>query len=240
MSLDLVVLDTEAEVANAAAEWLVAALGSARAACGVCLSGGSTPQMLYALLATQRYRGRVPWQYVHWFWGDERFVDHADARSNFHMVNEALLSRVPVPPGNIHPVDTSLADAAAAAVDYARVLETFYGSPRLDAGRPLFAATLLGVGPDGHTASLFPQSPLLDETRRWTAASVGERPESRITLTYPALDSSAAVAFLACGSGKRDILARLDAGADLPAGRIAPPRPATWFVDRAAAPVGSR
>jgi 6-phosphogluconolactonase len=236
MSIQWTVLDDEAQVARAAADWLIAAVGSARAPCAVCLSGGSTPKVLYGLLATDDYRYRIPWQDVHWFWGDERFVGRDDARSNFRMVFASLLSRVPVPAANIHPVDTSLASADAAARAYEQTLVDFHGSKTLDVERPLFAATLLGVGPDGHTASLFPGSPLLAETRRWAAASEGERPESRITLTYPVLDNSRTIAFLACGSGKRDVLASLQAGADLPAGRISSSGSVRWFIDRAAAP----
>lgn len=236
MSIEFTVLADEAAVARAAADWFVAAVTLAAGPCAVCLSGGTTPKVLYTLLASDAYRSRVPWRDIHWFWGDERFVGRDDARSNFHMADAAMLSRVPVPPGNVHPVDTSLATPAAAADEYARTLASYYGTATLDRKRPLFAATLLGIGPDGHTASLFPGSPLLAERERWAAASVGERPEDRITLTYPVLESSSTIAFLACGTAKQDILAKLDAGVDLPAGRIASASNVKWFIDRAAAP----
>jgi len=236
MDAGFIVLDDEAAVAHGAAEWFVTAVRSVRSPVAVCLSGGSTPRALYALLASDAYAARVPWPHLHWFWGDERFVPHDDPRSNYGMARAALLDRAPVPPANIHPVDTSLPDPQAAAAAYQRALVEFREASRLVASPTLFIATLLGVGPDGHTASLFPGSPLLDESERWVAASIGERPETRITLTYPALDRSGAIAFLACGSEKKPILADIVAGADVPAARVRPIGTLTWFVDRAAAP----
>jgi 6-phosphogluconolactonase len=227
--------DPEA-VARAAADWL---LESVRAAgdrpSAVCLAGGSTPQRLYELLPAPPYRDAFPWQRVHWFWGDERFVPPEDERSNYRMVRRALLDRAAVPAANIHPIPTTGAPRQAAAA-YERELRRFYAADTLDPARPLFDATLLGLGEDGHTASLFPWTAALEERARWVVAVEGVKPEPRITLTYPALESSGAAALLVTGAGKRDIVRRVRAGADLPAARLRPVGRLRWFLDRAAAP----
>jgi 6-phosphogluconolactonase len=224
-------------LARGAAQWLLAKIQERGGTCAVCLSGGSTPRRLYEVLAVPPVVTRFPWEDVHWFWGDERFVPPDDPDSNFRMVDEALLSVAPVPRENIHPVPTQglpLPDAAAA---YEAVLKNFYGEDRLDPGRPLFDLILLGLGEDGHTASLFPGSPALHETTRWT---VGVEPPDlapRITLTYPALESSRTVAFLVAGARKQKILARVLAGDEaLPAARVLSLGEIVWFADRAAAP----
>lgn len=225
-------------LARGVAQWLLGAVRERGGTCAVCLSGGSTPRRLYEVLAVPPVVTRFPWDDAHWFWGDERFVppDHPD--SNFRMVDEALLSVAPIPRENIHPVPTeglSLADAAAA---YAAVLKNFYGEDRLDPLRPLFDVTLLGLGEDGHTASLFPGDPALDENERWVVGVERPGSEPRITLTYPALDSSRTVAFLVTGARKREVLARALAGdPQLPAARIRPAGDIVWFADRAASPV---
>ncbi len=224
-------------LARGVAQWLLGAVQARGGTCAVCLSGGSTPRRLYEVLTVPPVVTRFPWDDVHWFWGDERFVapDHPD--SNFRMVDEALLSVAPVPRENIHPIpteDLSLADAAAA---YEKVLKDFYGEDRLDPERPLFDVTLLGLGEDGHTASLFPGSPALADTERWVRGVEPPGLEPRITLTYPALDSSRIVAFLVAGARKREVLARALAGdPELPAARVHPVGDIVWFADRAAAP----
>ena len=200
----------------------------------VCLSGGSTPRRLYQLLAAPPLRDVMPWGRVHWFWGDERFVpwDHPD--SNYGMAREAMLGHVPVPPGNIHGIafDGTPADAARA---YQDELQSHYGAQRLDPARPLFDIVLLGMGPDGHTASLIPGEPVLDEKARWVAEVTHGRPEPRITLTYPALDSSRSTAFVAAGGDKRAMMQRVLAGErGLPAARIRPVGELIWFIDNAA------
>jgi 6-phosphogluconolactonase len=220
------------ELAQRAARWFVDGVGNRSGRIAVSLSGGSTPRRLYRLLAEAPFREALPWDRLHWFWGDERFVpaDHPD--SNYRMVREALLSRAPVPAANIHPVPTA-GDPAAAARDYARTLQGFYGAETLDLARPLFDIELMGLGPDGHTASLFPGSPVLDERRRWVAEVVGEKPEDRITLSYPVLESSRRSAFLVAGADKRDALRRVLAGDQaLPAARFAPLGDLVWFVDQ--------
>jgi 6-phosphogluconolactonase len=202
----------------------------------VCLSGGTTPKRVYELLGRAPRRDHIPWQRVHWFWGDERFVPHDDPRSNFHMAAEALLRRAPVPPANIHPIPTEQGSPAGEAAAYETMLKRFYGADSFDPARPLFDLTLLGLGEDGHTASLFPGSPALAETRRWAVPVAGPDGLDRITLTYPALASSAVILFLVTGERKRQALTRARAGDPaLPATGLRPDGAVYWFVDRAAA-----
>jgi 6-phosphogluconolactonase len=192
---------------------------------------------LYELLAENPFRERLPWDRVHWFWGDERFVpwDHPD--SNYGMVRAAMLARAPAPATNIHGVVTAAGTPADAARAYERDLQSYYGSATLDPNRPLFDVQLLGLGPDGHTASLIPGTSALEERNRWAVEVIGARPESRITLTYPVLDSSRHVAFLIAGADKREILSRaLSGDTELPAARIRSAGELTWFVDEAARP----
>jgi 6-phosphogluconolactonase len=202
----------------------------------VCLSGGSTPKRLYELLAAPKYRDTFPWKRMHWFWGDERFLPKDDPLSNYRMVRLAMLEATPIPAENIHPIPTEGLTPEEAAAAYERELKAFYGADRLDRRRPLFDVMLLGLGEDGHTASLFPGIPVLEERTRWVAAVVGAKPEARITLTYPALESSRDLAFLVAGPGKREILAQVRGGTtDLPAARVRPVGRLHWLLDRAAA-----
>jgi 6-phosphogluconolactonase len=222
------------DLAQRAGRWIAAIAAQSRGRCAVNLSGGSTPRRLYQLLAEPPLREQLPWDRLHWFWGDERFVppDHPD--SNYRMAREALLARAPVPAANIHAIPTE-GDPAAAAREYERILQMFYAAQTLDPARPLFDIELLGLGPDGHTASLFPDTAVLDERRRWAVEVVGARAEDRITLTYPVLESSRHTAFLVAGADKRAILARARAGDPaLPAARLAPQGELVWFVDQAA------
>ena len=143
---------------------------------------------------------------------------------------------VRIPPGNIHPVPTESVDPDEAARAYERELKGFYGAPALEPGKFLFDVQLLGLGEDGHTASLIPGEPVLDERKRWVAAVAHGRPETRITLTYPALESSRHTAFLLSGEAKRDILHKVRTqSADVPAARIRPLGDLTFLTDRAAA-----
>jgi 6-phosphogluconolactonase len=202
----------------------------------VALSGGATPRRLYQLLATSPFREAAPWSRIHWFWGDERFAPATDPASNFRMVQEAMLSRTPIPPLNIHriPTEGGISPQTAAAA-YESELKRFYGAAELDPARPLFDVTLLGLGADGHTASLFPGDPALDEKRRWVVAVAGRRAEPRVTLTFPALESSRHVAFLVSGADKRSVLSRLLSGdEDLPAARLHPAGSRRIFADGAA------
>jgi 6-phosphogluconolactonase len=229
------VLEDSELMARRVAEWIIDLANAKEGNFAICLSGGSTPQLFYQHLADPGYRDRFPWPRAHWFFGDERFVPHDDALSNYRMVREALLSRAPVPPANIHAIPTEGITPDAAASAYERELKSFYGTERLDPGRPIFDVNLLGLGEDGHTASLFPGNPVLAERERWACAVVGAKPEARITLTYPALDSSAQAAFLVSGKGKRAIFERLRRGDDsLPAARIRPTGTMWLFSDQAA------
>jgi len=227
--------DPEA-LARRAAGWITDLAAASRDRFAICLSGGSTPRRLYQLLAESPHRDALPWERIHWFWGDERFVpwDHPD--SNYGMVHAALLGRVPVPPRNIHGIPTTGTPADAAAA-YERLLKSYYGSERLDATRPLFDIQILGLGPDGHTASLIPGMSVLEERHRWVAEVIGGRPEPRITLTYPTLESSRQTAFLVAGADKRETLSRALAGDQaLPAARLRPVGELIWLVDEAARP----
>lgn len=228
--------DTSEELARQVADWIVERARERRQRFAVCLSGGSTPQRLYELLATAPRLARFPWDRTHWFWGDERVVPHDDPRSNFRMAWEALLRHAPIRAHNIHAIPTERVSPEAGAAAYEAALKRFYGVDTLDADRPLFDLTLLGLGEDGHIASLFPGSPSLVETIRWVVPVVVETAVNRITLTYPALASSRVTAVLVVGERKRNALARLRNGDPaLPAARLHPAGAVYWFTDRAAA-----
>ena len=222
-------------LARHVATWLTEAALAATGPFRVSLSGGSTPKALYELLASRAFKERFPWQRVEWYWGDERFVSYDHPDSNYRMVREAMLAKAPVSPENIHPVpvDGSPDDAARR---YEQVLQTAYGATVLEPSRPLFDVTLLGLGPDGHTASLLPGDPVLEDRSRWVAAVAHGRPEVRITMTYPVIESSRRVAFLVEGPEKAAILREIRSGrSQAPAARVRPLGQLYWFVDRAAA-----
>ena len=203
--------------------------------CSIVLSGGSTPRTLYRLLASQ-FREQIPWTHLHVFWGDERYVAPDDPRSNYRMAREALLDHVPCPPANIHPMPTGSATADVAAQNYERMLKTYFGHEP-----PQFDLLLLGLGEDGHTASLFPGSPALAERTRWVVATeTPADPPLRLTLTLPVLARAATVYFLVAGSSKAQALHHiLEGTADAnvyPAAGVRPENGALkWWVDRAAA-----
>jgi 6-phosphogluconolactonase len=222
-------------LARHVAEWMTAAALAAKGAFRVSLSGGSTPKALYSLLASDAFRERFPWRRVSWYWGDERFVPYDHPESNYRMTREAMLAKAPVPPENIHPVPADGTPEQAAS-RYERTLQEAYGAMVLDSARSLFDITLLGLGADGHTASLLPGEPVLQERKRWVAAVSHGRPEARITMTYPAIESSRQVAFLVAGKEKAAILKAIRAGSSqVPAARVNPVGELIWFVDRAAA-----
>ena len=226
-------------LARHAAEWITAEAHRAKGPLRISLSGGSTPNMLYGLLASDEFRGRFPWQRVDWYWGDERFVPDDRPESNYRMAREAMFAKVPVPPENIHPIPADGAPEDAAR-RYERTLQQAYGATVLNPARPLFDVTLLGLGPDGHTASLLPGEAVLEERRRWVAVVAHGRPEIRITTTYPVIESSRRVAFLVAGREKASILRAIRAGeSQAPAARVRPLGKVVWFVDRAAAGEGA-
>jgi 6-phosphogluconolactonase len=225
-------------LARRVADWLLAAAVGSERRFAVALSGGSTPRRLYELLSGPPYRQAFPWERTHWFWGDERFVPHDSPESNFRMVWETMLAHAPAPTGNIHPIPTEGLTPQEAALSYERELKAYYGAPAPTADRPLFDVTFLGLGPEGHIASLFPGTAILSERSRWVGAVIGAKAEPRITLTYPALESSRAIAFLVTGEAKRSVLERLLQGDPvLPATHLRPVRGTLHlFADRAAAP----
>lgn len=232
----LEVLPDSESLAHRVADWMLELALTANGPFAVALSGGATPRATYALLATPFYAKRFPWLRTHWFWGDERFVPHDDPRSNYRMVWDAMLSQAPIPAANIHPVPVLNTTPQGAALAYERALKTFYGSERLDPARTLFDVNLLGLGQDGHFASLFPGSDVLEERHHWAAAIMGPQPEPRITLTYPALESCRHAAFLVSGAAKSAILRSLLAGVpDLPASHFHPTGELRIFADEQAA-----
>ncbi len=229
-----VLADAEALAARAA-DWLVATIAALPGRVAVCLTGGETPRHAYRELAARR--SALPLERLHWFWGDERFVppDHPD--SNYRMANGTLFSPLAAARESIHRIPTSGFDAEAAALAYERELQAWYGVDRLDSARHLFDIMLLGLGANGHLASLFPDQPLLAERRRWTGAVFGVAEQSRITLTYPVLESARETAFLVAGAQKREALAAVLGGdRAMPAARLEPRGGLRFFIDRAAAP----
>jgi 6-phosphogluconolactonase len=202
----------------------------------VALAGGSTPKRVYELLATPDFSPQVEWQHVHIFFGDERTVppDHAD--SNFRMASEALLNHVPLPKANIHRIN-GVGDAAANANLYEWELQEFFGKTSL----PRFDLIMLGMGDDGHTASLFPHTKALRENEKWVTENWVEKFNTfRITLTASVINNAAHVFFVVTGAGKADRLLEVLEGARdpdrLPSQLIQPTNGTLeWFVDKAAA-----
>jgi 6-phosphogluconolactonase len=215
------ILKTAADLFEAAAAEFAAQASAAVQANGrftVALSGGSTPRTLYTLLAT---KPNIPWDKIFIFWGDERHVPPDHPESNYRMANAALLSKVPVPPENVFRVQAEEKDAAAAAQQYEQTLKDFF---HLSSGKfPRFDLIFLGVGPDGHTASLFPGTSALTENRRLVVANwVSKFNTYRITFTFPVLNAAACVMFLTSGADKAAILHEVleNSGADLPSQKI--------------------
>jgi 6-phosphogluconolactonase len=210
-----------------------------RARCAVALSGGSTPKAVYRMLATEPYRSQAQWDRIHFFWGDERHVPPDHAESNYRMAMDAMLSKVPVTDSQIHRMHGEVADADRAAQDYEDEIRGFFGGDRL----PVFDLIHLGLGTDGHTASLFPGSAALDERRRLCVANwVARLAGYRITLTLPVLNAARAGVFIVSGGEKASIVAQVlrDARATpaspLPANLVQPADgDLRWMLDRAAA-----
>lgn len=199
--------------------------------CSLVLAGGSTPRTLYGLLA-QDHAEEILWSQVHLFWGDERYVPHDDPSSNYRMAQENLLSRVPVPAANVHPMPTSFDDPDAAADAYESTLQEYFASTR-----PRFDLVLLGIGADGHTASLFPGSRAINERKRWvTAVEVAADPRRRLTMTFPTINGAANVFVLAAGAAKAEaVRCALRESPDLRACPASGIRPTsgniTWWLD---------
>jgi len=237
MDAEIVIMpDPEALAREAAQRFKTLALEAAesRGRFSVALSGGSTPDALYRLLAEEPHRGQIPWEQVHLFWGDERCVSADDPGSNFRLANQALIAHVPIPPENIHRIRGELEPQAAARA-YERELQDFFCGPK-----PRFDLVLLGLGGDGHTASLFPGSGALDETERLAVAVEAhyqDRPAQRVTLTLPAINTARQILFLVTGSTKAEIVQAVLEGPDgcFPAQRIHPSAgQLTWLMDEEA------
>lgn len=228
--------DAEA-VAQRAAQWLTEKALAKSGSFIIALSGGSTPKRLYEILAGSH---EFPWSRTELCFGDERFVpsDHAD--SNYAMVNKALLSHVDVPPERVHRMATE-GDPAEAAQAYQRDLQALYGSDKLIPGRPLFDVVLLGLGENGHTASLFPGTAVLEESRAWVSTCMPhDAPNRRMTLTYPAIASSAVVLFLVAGASKKNVLAKVRARDPAqPASHVTTGGELIWALDEKAAGHGA-
>ncbi|WP_439408720.1 6-phosphogluconolactonase [Bradyrhizobium sp. DASA03076] len=237
----IVVADAEA-LAQAAAERVMARIAANPGRIAICLTGGSSPKKLYQLLGSDGYRSRIPWDRVHWFVGDERFVAESDPLNNMAVARAIFLDR-DAPSGHIHPIPTLVENPNESAAAYAHELQAFYGSERLDPARPLFDLVLMGAGPDGHTASLFPGYPEIEETARWVVgvpkANVAPF-VPRVSLTLPALASCREMLFEIAGHDKQPILTRLLNGENLPALRARSHGETVWMVDRAALPEGIR
>ncbi len=209
----------------------------------IALSGGSTPKILYSLLASSDspYRERMPWGDTHFFFGDERHVPPDHPESNYRMAHEAMLVKVPVPTENVHRVKTEKPDASEAASDYEHVLREFVDHD--EGAAPRFDLVLLGMGTDGHTASLFPGTAALTEKSRFFVANrVAKFDAHRLTMTLPVINNAAVVMFLVAGSDKADVLQRVlekrrDRQNELfPAQLVRPLNgEVSWLIDGAAA-----
>ena len=243
MSGELRIFADEKELfAGAAATFVDAACAvlAVRPQFSVALAGGSTPRGLFELLASPAYRDSVDWKKVVWFWGDERSVGAEHPDSNYRMATEALLSHVAVDPGLVHRLCGETEPLSKGAEDYQQTLAKAFGIPA-DGPPPSLDLVLLGMGSDGHTASLFPFTAALDEKTRWVVANdVPQLTTRRLTLTYPVLNAAGCVLFLVTGAGKAKVLREVRQGPHdprrLPSQTVDPQGGRLlWFVDRAAA-----
>jgi 6-phosphogluconolactonase len=237
----IVAADAEA-LAQAAAERVMARIGANPGRIAICLTGGSSPEKLYQLLGGDSWRGKIPWDRVHWFIGDERFVAENYPLNNLGVARATFLDRN-APSGHVHPIPTATENPDQGAAAYARELQAFYGSESLDPARPLFDLVLMGAGPDGHTASLFPGYPEIEESKRWVVgvpkANVAPF-VPRVSLTLPVLASCREMLFEIAGHDKQPILTRLLNGETLPAVRARSNGETVWLVDQAALAEGIR
>jgi len=237
-----ILADTEA-ISRAAAETIIKDISDclqAQDTYSIALSGGSTPRRLYELLANDaKLQVQIPWDRVHFFWGDERHVPPNHPDSNYRMADTALLSKVPIPSTNIHRIKAEDSDADKAAADYEQEIRRFF---KIDTGQmPRFNCVLLGMGPDGHTASLFPGTSAFEETKRLAVANWIEKFQSyRITLTGPLFNNADRILFLVGGMEKADTLKAVleddSKTTRFPVQLIQPTHgEVTWFLDQPAA-----
>jgi len=204
------------------------------------LSGGTTPRLLYEELAKEPYASRVDWQHTHLFWGDERCVPSDNPDSNFSLAFQTLISRVDLPPSNIHRIAAATGSAKAVAAEYEKTLQEFF-QPAAESDSsisfPSFDLVLLGIGVDGHTASLFPGDAALEERTSWVVAVEGSSaspPVRRITLTFPVINEAKCVLFLASGPNKLKVLQKILTNphtAIYPAAHVRPAGKLLWFVN---------
>ena len=230
-------LQATAEAAAARFQELAATAIRARGAFHVALAGGSTPRALYSLLAAPERRGRIDWRAVRVWFGDERCVPPEHPDSNYRMARETLLAHVGCRPAHVRRMEGER-DPAAAARDYERLLRDHLPRPDAPGAAPRLDLVLLGLGADGHVASLFPGTAILDERMALVAAVFVPRFDAwRISLTYPAITAAREVMLLVAGAEKADIVAAAfeDDADRYPVGRLRATRPVAWYLDRAAA-----
>jgi 6-phosphogluconolactonase len=232
-----VVSETAEEVADAVATWIAAQARKAHADHGsfsIALSGGSTPRLLHGMLAGPAWQGRIDWACWNVYFADERACPPNDPASNYHLAATTLLRLVPIDPSRVHRMPAERADLDAAANEYSDLLA---GSlPASERGAPRLDVILLGLGENGHTASLFPGTPALEVTDRWaTRGRADYEPFDRITLTFPIINAAAAVGFMVTGAAKHEALTATAKG-EVPASRVRPvDGTLAWFLDAAAA-----
>ncbi len=240
MTVNVHVFSAAEQLSHAAARYVVQVANESIAAHGsftFALSGGSTPKKLYALLACDPYRQQIDWTKAEIFWCDERCVPPEDVESNYHLAREVMLSMLPIPAGQIHRMPADEADRAAAAVAYEQEIRRVFGTN----GLPSFDLMQLGLGPEAHTASLFPHQPSLQETERLVMfVTVPKPPPPRLTLTPPVLNAARHILFLVTGAEKADAVRAVvegdDQPADYPAQIVRPTQgEVTWMLDTAAA-----
>lgn len=197
----------------------------------VAVSGGSTPKRLYALLGSDPYNAQVDWRYVHFFWVDERFVLPSHKDSNYRLLNDNLLNRISIPQKNIHPVRTDLPDPQLSARIYEEEIKSSFGLSELSL--PRFDLILLGIGEDGHTASLFPDSEVLRETERLAAPVMDMKHlHCRITLTLPVINHAEKIIFLVSGKHKAAVVEKvlIERDRSLPASLVNPEKGGLIFL----------
>lgn len=197
------------------------------------LSGGRTPWQLYRILTEPRYIAALPWDKTHLFWGDERCVPSDHPESNFAMAYETFISKVPVPPQNVHRMPVEFSPVSAAAKSYEKTIKSFFAGRR-----PSFDLVLLGMGKDGHTASLFPSTSILDERDKWVAEVFSPNafpPVKRISLTLPAINLAQCAAFLISDPDKTKVAEEIlrdpeSSASKYPTARVKPRVKAVWFI----------
>jgi 6-phosphogluconolactonase len=239
------IMTTSEQFTQAAADMIVSAAATtcrARGRFSLALSGGDTPQPIYQRLASPALANHIQWDCIHLFWGDERAVPADDELSNVYMVRQSLLNNISIPAENIHPPRGDI-DPRLAAWLYEEDLRAFFkDQPDAHGHQTNFDMVLLGLGDDGHTASLFPGSPALCETERWVVAVEHNTPPPplvpRLTLTLPAINAASQVIFLVSGASKADILGKVLSTEceNLPAQMVKPTDGKLfWLIDQAAA-----